>query len=390
MKRMMRYTAVVLATLAILPILWQFRLVLLLFLFSLFVAAMIRPLVDWLSERGFSKVGAQLALYVLAIGVFLLVLLLVGDLLLVELNSAANRAVVAYEDFHRRWQEEGAVWQQTVVQALPPPLTISAAQDTEFETMLPAVMNLTRGLVGALGGVALLLALSLYWSADQYRFERVWLLLLPPKRRTYARDSWREIETVVGSYLRSQTAQSVLAALLLGVGAWVAGLQYPLLFALFGAIAAFVPLFGGLTATVVGFALGSLDGYWVGVGTAVYTLIVFLTLGFFVVPRLWARERGSFLLMIVLLIPLVEGFGIWALLIAPPLAAALEVLIVQAYRGYVASRATAVQLDDLEARYRQLSQRVAQSENGAATPELRSLTKKLAELLASTRNVSAG
>lgn len=388
MKRIMGYTAVVLATLTFLFLLWQFRLVLLLFVSSLFIAAMIWPLVEWLSERGLPRGVAHLLLYVVGIGSFLLALVLGGDLLIGEMNTAANRAVVEYEGLTHTWRE-GAAWQQTAVGMLPGPLTVGAAQDLQVEQMLPAIMDAGRGVASVVGGLLLTLALSFYWSADQYRFERLWLSLLPPKRRAYARASWQGIETSVGSYLRSQLAQSVLAALFVGAGALVAGLQFPLLLAFFAALAALVPFFGGLLTAVIAFGLGSMESIWIGAGMAIYTLIVFVGLDMVVESRLWQRKRRSFLLTILVIIPLFEAFGLWGLIVAPPLAAALEVLIKQAYAANATGRDTAVRLDDLEARYQRLAEHVAQSGNGAVTPELQSITGRLSDLLSKSRDMNA-
>jgi predicted PurR-regulated permease PerM len=359
---------------------------LLLFLFSLFVAATIRPFVDWLTSQGLSRTTAQLLLYVVVIGGFFLVMMLVGDLLLLELNIVANRAVIEYEALHRRWQQ-GATWQQTVAGALPQPFAFAAARDAELGKMLPVVLQVTRGAMGATGSLLLLLALSVYWSVDQYRFERLWLSLLPATRRAYARNSWREIEAAVSSYLRSQAAQSLLAALLLGVGAVVMGLEFPLLLAFFGALAAFVPLLGGLATALVAFGLGSLESYWIGAGTAAYTLVVFLGLELLVEPKLCPPEQRSFLLTMLVIMPLLEAFGLWGLIAAPPLASAIAVLIRQAYRAYVLRRDTAVRMDDLEIRYRQLAQNVAQAEDGMITLELQNITRRLADLLVKSRNM---
>ncbi|MCA9969385.1 MAG: AI-2E family transporter, partial [Anaerolineales bacterium] len=264
MKRLMRHTAVVLGTLLLLILLWQFRLIVLLFALSLFVAAAIRPFVEVLGRRGLSETLAQVLLYVVGLGGLLLLLVLLGDLLLLELNDAANRAVLAYESLHRQWQA-GSMWQQTLVEGLPPPLSFAGEDGAEIAEMLPVVVTATRGLAGAIGGLLLLLALSVYWSVDQYRFERLWLSLLPATRRAYMRDSWRRIETAVGAHLRSQAAQSVLVGLFLGVGALVVGATFPLLLAFFGALAALVPLFGGVAAALFAFGVGSVAGVWVGV-----------------------------------------------------------------------------------------------------------------------------
>lgn len=385
MKRLMLYTAAVLGTLLVLYILWQFRLVLLLFILSLFVAAAIRPFVGRLTALGIPKTGAQILLYAVGVGSVLLVFLLVGDRLLMELNILANRAVIEYESIYHRW-EAGATWQQTAVSYLsPPPLT--SGDEAELEAMLPTVVLITRNIATALGSLLLLLALSVYWSADQYRFERLWLSVLPPKRRAYARDGWRAIEHAVGSYLRSQTVQSILAAFFLGLGAFAMRMDFPILLALLGALAALVPLFGSLVMALLAFGLGYLESLNLGLGAALYTLVLFLALEFLVEPRLWPRKRRSFLFTILLIIPLVETFGVWGLLVAPPLAAALEVLIGQAYQVYVQPTGTAVQLDEIETRYQQIVIKANQAEYGDLAPELQNLTKRFATLLANSREI---
>ncbi|MBX3057036.1 MAG: AI-2E family transporter [Anaerolineae bacterium] len=222
MKQLMKYTAVILTTLTVLLVLWQFKLALLLFVLSLFVAAAIRPFVDGLVARGLPKGAAQLLLYVVGIGGFVLVLLLVGEWWWQELNLAVNQAVVEYESLYRRWQL-GAGWQQTAVNLLPP-FTFTG---TELQQVTPTVITITSSLTGTVAGLLVLLALSIYWSVDQSRFERLWLSLLPVKRRAYARDSWREVETAVAGYLRSQTVQKCVGGLLLAVARPLSVLNFP-------------------------------------------------------------------------------------------------------------------------------------------------------------------
>ncbi len=292
MRKLMLYTAVVLATLATLVILWQFNLVLLLFVLSLFTAATIRPAVNWMTARGMARPMAQILLYVIGFGGLGLLLLLVGDRLLQEINGAINHLTIDYEVVHETWQQ-GAAWQQSAVGILPPPFTLATAQDAALGDMLPVVMTMTQGLASAVGGLFLLLALSIYWSVDQHRFERLWLSVLPAKWRAYARDSWRETEQAVGNYLRTQIVQSLLAALLLGVGSAVIGIDYPILLAIFGAMAAFIPFFGGVLAAIVAFLLGSLGEQSLGRLAAGYTLLVFVGLELLVEPRLDAASEAE-------------------------------------------------------------------------------------------------
>ncbi|MCC6603266.1 MAG: AI-2E family transporter [Anaerolineae bacterium] len=388
MKRLMGYTAVVLATLLVVQILWEFRLVVLLFLLSLFVAAAIRPFVNQLTQWGLPRVAAQLLLYVVGIGSLLLLLVLLADTLFMELNILANRIVIEYESVYRAWQE-GSAWQQTAASWLDASVPFLRVEEADLEQMLPAVVLLTQNVATAVGGVLLLLVLSIYWSADQYRFERLWLSLLPPRRRATARDSWRDIEHAVGSYLRSQGVQSILAVTFLGMGGALANLDFTLLLALVGGLMAFVPLFGGLLTSAVALTLGSLQSVPLGIGAGSYTFVLFLVLEFFVEPRLWpkAQERRSFLLTILLVLPLLEAVGFWGLLVAPPLAAALEVIIGQVYQSYVRQRGTAVHLDDLNDRFQAMLIKVNEADYEELTPELKSLSQRLAQLLATSRDL---
>ncbi|MFO7679762.1 MAG: AI-2E family transporter [Chloroflexota bacterium] len=382
----MKYSATALATLSVLLVLWQFKWVLLLFVFSLFVAATIRPYVEGLVARGLPKGVAQLLLYVVGIGGLLLLLLLVGDLLLAELNTAANRAVIAYEALLRRW-EGGMAWQQTAVEMLPAPYPYIEEPENELGQMLPVIVTATQNVAAALGGLLLLLVLSVYWSVDQYRFERLWLSLLPAQRRTFARDSWRNMETAVSGYLHSQFMQSLLAGVFLGVGAALMGVEFPLLFAFWGALAAFVPLLGGLITAVAAFFLGSMESPWIGLGLAAYTLVVFGGLELFIEPRIWRRKRRSLLLSVFMILLLFEAFGLWGLIAAPPLAAILEGLIKQTYQAVRSQRETAVQLTDLEKRFQQLAQKAEPSENGQPPPEIKNLIERLDQLLVRSRQV---
>lgn len=385
MKQIMKYTAVILATLLVLVILWQFRLVLLLFILSLFVAAAIRPFVNKLMQWGLTSGTSQLVIYALAIGTFVALFLLAGDLVLQQFNATANEAVVKYESLHRRWQASDT-WTQTLANLLPPPFTFTDAQEMELETMLPVVLTLTQNIASGLGSLVVLLALSVYWSTDQNRFERLWFSLLSPRSRAYARDAWRSIEEAVGSYLRSQTTQSILAALLLGLGSYFLGLPV-FVVAFLGAVATFIPLFGGLLIALVAFGLGSLQSIGLGIGAAVYTIIIFIGLEMIIEPRLWPRERRGFLLTFLIVVPLLEAFGMWGLLVAPPLSAAIEVLIGQAYQASLNRQVTHVQIHDLQDRHQKLVEKTAASEANV-TPELRSLSGRLSTLLTQLHEAS--
>jgi predicted PurR-regulated permease PerM len=380
MKRIMTYTAVVLATCAGLYILWQFRLILLLFILSLFVASTVRPLIEWLIARGVGRTAAQGLTYLLLAAGLILFIGFVGDPLMNELNHAANQSIIRYESLHRSWQE-GTSWQQALAKNLPPPYSPTTANDTDLGDMLPAIMNVTTGIMGLVAGLLMLFALSIYWSVDQNRFERLWLSLLPVSKRHYARDVWREMEETAGSYLRSQTAQSILAALVLGIVSWMAGYPYPMLLAAAGALGSFVPIFGGLLAALIAFSLGGLESTFMAIAAGLFTLVVFAFLEFIIEPRLWPRERRSLFLTILVMVPLVDAFGIAGLILAPLLATVTETIIRQTFRRLIVRQEGGGDLDELRDRHHELEDQLEAMEEEDAFPELDNLSQRLAKLL---------
>lgn len=381
MKRLMLYTAVALATLGLIFILWQFRLIVLLFVLSLFTAAAIRPIVGALGTRGVPSAAGILLVYLVGVGGLLILLFLIGDRLLVEINVAVNRLVVEYEGLYNRWLA-GAGWQQYAASnLLPPAFSLGAEEEVNWEALLPAILNITAGLTSAIGGLLIVISLSVYWSVDQNRFERLWLSLLPVSRRMLARDSWREIEGKIGNYLRSQFAQSMIAAFFLLVGGLLAGIDFPFLLAIFGGLAAFVPYLGGLVAVFAAFAAGASQNFALGMAAAAYTAVLFWILESRVRTRFQPREGRTSLLTLLLVIPLLETFGFWGLIAAPPLALAVEVFIRQAYGAALTRRKAEVQLDELELRGRLLREKIESVDSERLAPELRSLSDRLAALL---------
>jgi len=101
------------------------------------------------------------------------------------------------------------------------------------------------------------------------------------------------------------------------------GVQYATLLAVFSALIWLIPWLGGVLAlasiTVVAPSMGILAG--------AYTLGLLFLLEFLIKPRFIRRGQFSTLLSILLIIALVEPFGLLGFIVAPPLAAAIELLV---------------------------------------------------------------
>jgi predicted PurR-regulated permease PerM len=332
MIRLVRYTVVVLTTLMILLLIWQFISAIVLFILSLAVAAALRPLINSLTGRYVPKRIALGVIYFLLTAAILSSFWMIGTPLLDELQMATDDSIAAYDRAKAEWPQNGTVFQQTLAEQLPP--SADLYQVLTSEQGIPAlagVFGAAQNFFSTLGQIAIILILSLYWSADQFRFERLALSLLPEAHHTKALHIWRSVETGVGEYLRSELVQSVLTGLLLWMGFSVLGIRYPVLLALWGAIVRLIPWFGAVIAVLPVLLIGIGISSPVGILATLYTIGVLLALKLVIEPRFFPRYKYSALLIVLLVIALAETIGFIGVILAPPLAVALQILFQHLY-----------------------------------------------------------
>jgi predicted PurR-regulated permease PerM len=191
---------------------------------------------------------------------------------------------------------------------------------------LPTILGLTQSIGDVVSGILAILFLSIYWSLNQIHFERLWLSLLPSSQRKQARDIWRAIELDLGAYIRSEVTQSLLAALLLGVGYRLLGSPFPTLMALVGALAWLIPVVGAPLAIILPLLMGLFTSVQLSLITALYTLLVLFALEMWVEPRLFKRTWRDPILTLIIVLALADAFGLVGVLVAPPISSICHIL----------------------------------------------------------------
>jgi len=331
--RVIRYAVIVIATLALLFLLWQFASAIVLFIFSLAVAAMLRPFIASLSNRLLSKslaLGITYGILTISLVAFFLV---GGPLLLQDLQDATNDFIGNYDRAKLDWAENGSLFQKTMAEQLPPSAEFLQAA-TSMEDGVPLLTGafaVVQSFFSGLGNLAIVLILSLYWSADQLRFERLGLSLLPDEHHSKGLQVWRSVEARVGAYLRGELVQSILTGLIVWVGYAGMGIRYPVLLALWVAVARFIPWFGALIAVIPALLIGIGTSSVLGILAALYTVFILLFAKLIIEPRFFRRQRYSALLIVLFVIAMAAAFGVIGMVLAPPVAVAIQILFEQLY-----------------------------------------------------------
>jgi putative permease len=379
-KRFAAYLLVVAATLALLYLLWLLRAVVGVFVLSLFFAAAVRPIITRLKQRGL-RTGLALALtYGVIILFVVLTLVAVSQPLVAEGQELANTLGRSYDVNYARWAN-GSEFQQMVTARLPHPNDLYESLAAEEGRVLANLLITVGQTIGTvIAALVLVVVVSIYWTVDQVHFERVWLSLVRPDQRARAREIWRATEWGIGSYMRNEGAQAVIAFVLLWVGYTLMGIHYPTILAIVGALAWLIPVVGFIFTIVPAFLGGLSLGVEIALVAVIYTMLVLLLLEFVIQPRLFRRRLFSPILAILLLVPLAETFGILGLLAAPPLAVMLQTLLGALLQRRSPETVTAFPVSEVEALSNRLTDiRIAATLEEA--PELSNMAQRLEKLL---------
>jgi putative permease len=374
-KQIIIFGSAVLTTILALVVFWQFRIVVIYVFISLMLAAALRPLVHRLAGQRFLVRAAWILLYLIILGIIGYLLFLISENVIYEIQLFTQKAAVQNVWSLPEWLK-GSFIQQAMISRLPTPNKFfEAITGSQGQFVLPALLGFTQDVGNTLSDTIVIFFLIIYWSISQIHFERLWLSLLPSSQRRQARGIWRKIEYEIGAYIRGQVFQSFLAGVLFGVGFWLLGSPYPALLGLIGAMACLIPVVGAVLAVLPPLILGLLTSVQHGLFSVLYTLVVLIVLAIWIKPRFYNRKWDNPILTLVLLIALADAFGIFGVVLAPPLSIVCHILwnrLVSHRRASAASD----QISDLKER----QERVLENINAMDEPPVPLVTSSMERL----------
>lgn len=382
MNKIAQITLTILTTLALLLLLWQLRGVVAILVIAIVLATTLSGFGHLLTESGWSRRWATVTIIVgtllFFVGFATLTLYTVGE----RLPSALRDFRTLYGELWRTLLA-GSSTQQSIAVRLPAPALLDDLWlGADGSRLLVLVSGLSANVGILLSNLILVIFVALYWVADRERIERLWLSLLPARVRPQARTVLYRVEEEIGVYLRSKIVQAVLILLLLMAGFSLIGLSYPFLLAWVAVILWFVPLIGGVLALLPVVLLGLIDGPVAALIVALYTMAVFVGVRWFIDRYPLLRQQPGSILELVMAIALIDALGIVGLLIAAPVAIAIQVMLNSWFRATTAPAVTPAPLDT-QAFYDKvttLQQRIT-TDDVDLSPRTRNLYTRLTQLV---------
>ncbi len=189
------------------------------------------------------------------------------------------------------------------------------------------------------GAIALIIFLvsSFYFLKEGRDIVNKMLVFVPINYKVEVEILLRKINTVLGEYLRGELLMVFLVSLILFIALSILGVKFALIIAIFSGIAEIVPIIGPIVATVVAVIAvllggGSANFPLTQIQTSIVVIIIYFVVrqiqDYFIIPHVMGRITKLHPLIILLAV-LAGGHtaGILGLLLAVPLAAALNILL---------------------------------------------------------------
>lgn len=170
----------------------------------------------------------------------------------------------------------------------------------------------------------LIFPFAFYYFSKEFNNMKSWIRdFIPLEYRDRITVYYRDIDQIVGSFVRGQVIICSLVGLLTYLGLLLIGFDYALLIALMVSILSLIPYIGTLVSVITAVMLALISSsLFMAVKVLIIMELIQFTEGNFITPRIMAKTIGMHpLLIMVGVVIFTELFGFWGMLMAVLLSA---------------------------------------------------------------------
>lgn len=316
------------AALASVVFLYSVRMALPPFLVALVIAYALEPAVSYLHRRGLARSWAILVMYIL---VGLLVGAAVAFVLPVFVSELGRLGQVIPEYIRGVDGFLGGMERRYERWPLPP--AVKQALDAQIGrvegALLASVATLTQGLFALFGQAFTLLVapiLAFYMLLDLPLFRRRIEVWLPAGSRSEAWAFFRDVDRVLGGFIRGQVIVSAAVGLLTAVAMGLLGVPFAAVLGMAAAVLNVIPYFGSFLGAVPGLLLAATVSFALAAKVALAYVAIQQVEAAVLVPRIMGRTVGLHPMALIFAL-LVGGtyLGVVGLVLAVPAAGLIRV-----------------------------------------------------------------
>ena len=204
-------------------------------------------------------------------------------------------------------------------------------------------LGLVLSAVGILATIVVIPVISIYLMVEVPDLKESLVEFIPPGGRPKALAILKDLDTVLGGFMRGQLLVGAVIGTAITVMLLVTHVKYAVLIGVAAGILDIIPYVGAIVAFIPATTIAYFSDGWVhALVVAVLFVLIFQLEGHFVSPRIVGESVGLTPLLVIIAVLIgAELGGIGGMFIAVPIAAILRVLILHAKPNYAANAAEA-------------------------------------------------
>jgi predicted PurR-regulated permease PerM len=325
--------ALAIAVWALLHLVSVARHVLVWIVISMFLAAAINPLVDWVQKRGVRRRGLAAGL---SCAVVLAFFAGIGALFIPTAISNTNKfvdAVPGYVDDLTKGKGRLGFLETKyhVVEKVRKQIKEGGAK--RVLGLSGAAVSITRGVINIVVGTITIAFLTFFMLLEGPAWVERFYSLLPPESQPRWRTVGRDIYRQIGGYVTGNLAISLIAGILTTVVLLILGVPFAVALGLIVAVLDLIPLAGATIAAIIIATVAFLHSIVAGIVVVVFFILYQQLENHVLQPVVYHRTVSlSPLAILIAVLVGAEVAGILGALAAIPVAGAIQVLIVDFLR----------------------------------------------------------
>lgn len=301
------------------------------FIYATAIVYILRPVVEYLERRKFSRTNAVIVAFLL----LLLIIMIFALLILPPVVSQTSDFVADFPGIVKQIGEIVESYEQHYKNATFFPYVldtidkVSAESQNIGKTVLSNLIGLTSSFVGGLLNFILGPFIAFYILKDYDKIKTSVLGLVPAAYRDETRAILRKVDVVMAGFLKGQIIIAFIVGVLTTIALWVLGVKYSLVIGMITGLFNIVPYFGAIIGGGLAFVVALFQSWQL----ALWTLLVFFIIqqveSLVLSPNIMASSTDIHPTLIIFALTLgAFSYGIFGMLLAIPLAAGAKAVVV--------------------------------------------------------------
>ena len=332
-RRVVWATLVLVSVMFFFWLFYRFYQVVFILFIAIVIGTVIRPLVNWLNQRGIPRIAGVILVYLLLLMLLAGFLWLLFPLIFEQGSTLAKEVPGYYQSLRAGMLKDSNQLLVRLGQLIPatlPKLNTGIAPQTGEEVVASAeqVLGYILSTAHVIFTAIVILVLTLYWAIDGPRIIKSCLLLVPQDQRESIGELVSAMESRIGFYIAGQGALCLVIGIMALISYLLIGLPNALVLALVAGVMEAVPLIGPLLgavpAALVALSIGPDRLIWVIIATVVIQQLENSLL----VPRIMKKAVGvNPFVTLLALFAFSTLFGLAGALMAIPIAAMIQLVL---------------------------------------------------------------